>query len=121
MEAWQIDLSSYQSVKEFAAWVNKLDRLDMLLENAGVVKTKFEVEEGDEATITTNVISTTLLVLLLLPKLRETAERFGVTPHLTIISSGMAFWMDFKERKAQDIFEKMNDPSSDMNDRCVHL
>lgn len=119
IEVWPLDLCSYQSVKDFAARANKLDRLDVLLENAGVAKLKFEIEEGEESTITTNVISTTLLALLMLPKLRETAEKFGVTPRLTIVSSEVAFQASFKERKADNIFEKLNDPKSDMMDRCV--
>lgn len=119
IEVWQLDLSSYQSVKEFGARANGLDRLDVLLENAGVVRLKYALEEGEESTITTNVISTTLLGLLVLPKLRETAEKFGVTPHLTIVSSSVAFQASFKERKAGNIFEKLNDPKSDMMDRCV--
>ncbi|EIM87345.1 NAD-P-binding protein [Stereum hirsutum FP-91666 SS1] len=117
IEVWPLNLSSYQSVKDFAARVNTLDRLDVLLENAGVVKVKFELEEGNEATITTNVISTTLLALLVLPKLRETAEKFGVTPRLTIVSSEVAFWSSFEERKAENIFDKLNDPNSNMQDR----
>lgn len=107
-------------MKDFAARAGKLDRLDVLLENAGVAKLKFELEEEDEAMITTNVVSTTLLALLVLPKLRETAERFGVTPHLTIVSSDMSFWAKFEERKAQNIFEQMKDPKSNMIDRYVH-
>lgn len=121
VEVWPLDLCSYQSVKDFAARANKLDRLDVLLENAGVAKLKFELEEGEESTITTNVISTTLLALLVLPKLRETAEKFGVTPRLTIVSSEVAFQASFKERKAENIFEKLNDPKSDMMDRYVCL
>lgn len=117
IEVWKLDLSSYQSVKDFAARANKLDRLDVLLENAGVVKVKFELEEENEATITTNVISTTLLALLVLPKLRETAEKFGVTPRLTIVSSEVAFWAAFEERKAEYIFQELNDPKSNMQDR----
>lgn len=119
IEVWPLNLFSYQSVRDFATRVNTLDRLDVLLENAGVVKVKFELEEGNEATITTNVISTTLLALLVLPKLRETAERFGVTPRLTIVSSEVAFWASFEERKAANIFDQLNDPNSNMQDRCA--
>lgn len=121
VEVWQLDLSSYQSVKDFAARASKLDRLDVFLENAGVVKFKFELEEENESTINTNVISTALLALLLLPKLRETAEKFGVTPHLSIVSSEVAYWTPFEESKGDDIFEKLNDPQSNMMDRCVCL
>lgn len=121
IEAWPLDLSSYQSVKDFAARANKLDRLDLLLENAGVAKMNFELEEGDESTITTNVIATTLLAVLLLPKLRETAKKFGVVPHLTIVSSEVSFHTTFEERKAENIFERLADPKAGMSGRYVIL
>lgn len=120
IEVWPLDLSRYQSVKDFAARANDLERLDVLLENAGVTNDDFRLEEDDEATVTTNVVSTVLLALLLLPKLRETASKFGVLPHLTMVSSETAFWAKFDERKAENIFEKLSDPKSNMSDRYVH-
>ena len=85
---WKLDLSSYASVQEFAARVDKeLDRVDVVCENAGIATGIFHLTERDESTITTNVVSTFLLAFLLLPKLKETAERFGTRPTLTITSS----------------------------------
>ncbi|EIM87335.1 NAD-P-binding protein [Stereum hirsutum FP-91666 SS1] len=119
IEVWPLDLSSYQSVKDFTTRAKGLERLDVLLENAGIGKDDFSVTEDDEATITTNVVCTTLLALLLLPKLRETAEKFEVVPHLTMVSSETAFWAKFEERKADNIFEKLADPKSNMADRYM--
>jgi NAD(P)-dependent dehydrogenase (short-subunit alcohol dehydrogenase family) len=87
VEVWQVDLASYDSVKSFCARAQTLQRLDVVIENAGIATPKFELCEGNESTITVNVISTFLMALLLLPKLRETAEKFNVTPRLTITSS----------------------------------
>lgn len=85
---WKLDLSSYDSVREFAARVDKeLDRVDVVCENAGIATGTFRLTEGDESTITTNVVSTFLLAFLLLPKLKETAQRFNTLPTLTITSS----------------------------------
>ena len=85
---WKLDLSSYASVQEFAARVDKeLDRVDVVCENAGIATGIFHLTERDESTITTNVVSTFLLAFLLLPKLKETAERFCTRPTLTITSS----------------------------------
>jgi len=118
VEVWKLDLSSFQSVKDFAARAQKLDRIDVLLENAGIVTTKWVVTEGHESTITTNVISTFLLALLLLPKLRETAVKFAVHPRLTIVSSEMHFVARFNECKSEAIFEQLKDPKDvNMNDR----
>src|SRR6195952_1520050 len=48
VEVWQLDLSSYASVEEFAARVNKeLPRLDVILENAGMATQAFSLAEGN--------------------------------------------------------------------------
>lgn len=118
LDVWPLDLSSYQSVKDFAARANaELERLDVLLENAGVGMFEFTLQEEDEASIKTNVLSTTLLALLLLPKLRESAQKFGIVPRAVIVSSNVGFLAKFKERHAENIFEELNNPRSDMKDR----
>ncbi len=87
VEVWQVDLTSFASVRAFCARARALDRLDIVIENAGIATGKFEQFEGYESTITINVISTFLMALMLLPKLRESATKFNITPHLTIVSS----------------------------------
>lgn len=122
IEVWPLDLSSYQSVKQFAARATKeLKRIDVLLENAGMMVTKFEITEEDESTMTTNVVSTFLLALLMLPKLRETSQRYNVTPRLTVVSSDLHFITAFPERNANNIFEALSDKeTADMGDRLMH-
>jgi retinol dehydrogenase-12 len=87
VEVWQVDLGSYESVKEFCARVQKLDRLDAVVENAGIATPHFQLLEGMESTITVNVISTFLMALLLLPKLRADAVKYNTIPRITIVSS----------------------------------
>jgi retinol dehydrogenase 12 len=87
VEVWQVDLASFASVRGFCARARALERLDIVIENAGIAIGKFEQFEGYESTITVNVISTFLMALMLLPKLRESASKFNITPHLTIVSS----------------------------------
>lgn len=89
VEVWQVSLNSYASVGEFCARVNKLERLDVLVENAGIATQHFEIVEGTqmESTIVVNVISTFLMALLILPKLRESAFKFNMVPRLTIVAS----------------------------------
>lgn len=93
VEVWPLDLSSFESVKEFCARADTLDRLDVVVENAGVamVSPKGTLAEGYECTITVNVISTFLMALLLLPTLRKTASRFNTRPRLVIVSSDAHF------------------------------
>lgn len=89
VEVWQVDMSSFQSVKDFCARADaELDRLDVVVENAGVATgTYVEADGGFESTIAINVVSTFLMLLLLLPKLRRTAARFNVEPKAVIVSS----------------------------------
>ncbi|KAF1985179.1 short-chain dehydrogenase/reductase [Aulographum hederae CBS 113979] len=112
IEVWPLDLCSYASVKAFAARANALDRLDVLLENAGVSGIEFKMAEEDESTITTNVVSTFLLGLMILPKLKESAIKFNVRPHWTVVTSEMHFLANMAaERKAENLFEGMSDKS----------
>jgi retinol dehydrogenase 12 len=60
IEVWPLSLLSTASVKEFAARVNGLERVDGVILNAAVMTEKFELFEGEETTIKTNVISNTL-------------------------------------------------------------
>ncbi|KAL8773747.1 MAG: hypothetical protein Q9209_001515 [Squamulea sp. 1 TL-2023] len=112
VEVWQLDLSSYASVKQFANKVNDLPRLDVVLENAGIATKKFLITEDNESTITTNVVSTFLLALLVLPKLRESSTQFNITPHLTVVSSEVHFFTQFPEKSGSNIFKTMSDPKT---------
>jgi retinol dehydrogenase-12 len=107
VEVWELDLQRYDSVKAFAKRAQKLPRLDVLLENAAIATDKWNMAEGNESTITTNVISTFLLALLLLPKLRETSARFNTRPTLTIVSSDAHIFSSFEEQKQENIFESL--------------
>lgn len=118
LEVWQLDLSSYESVKDFASKVQGLDRLDVVVENAGIATEEFRLFEDNEATITTNVVSTFLLALLVLPKLQETATRFNVQPHLVIVSSEVHALTSFPERNSANILDTLNNKeTARMNDR----
>ncbi|KAF3001467.1 hypothetical protein E8E13_008424 [Curvularia kusanoi] len=125
VQVWQLDMSSYQSVLAFAAKANKeLDRVDVALLNAGVARGVWELAEGEESTITVNVISTFLLAFSLLPILKSTAQTHNVRPTLTIVASEVHAWAKFEERKAPSgkIFETLssnqNTPGA-MDDRYM--
>ncbi|MCJ1456951.1 hypothetical protein MMC28_007317 [Mycoblastus sanguinarius] len=118
VEVWQLDLASYESTKQFAKRTDELKRLDVVVENAGVNMVTYTVAEDNETTITTNVVSTFLLGLLVLPKLRKTAAEFSVTPHLVIVSSEVHAFTSFPERNAPNIFKTLNDKeTADIGDR----
>lgn len=109
IEVWPLDLTSYESVTQFAARALRLERLDVLLSNAGLMTKEFRMAEEDELTVTTNVTCTFLLAMLLLPKLRETAQRFNVVPRLVVVASDLHFTTELvEERKGERIFGRLN-------------
>jgi NAD(P)-dependent dehydrogenase (short-subunit alcohol dehydrogenase family) len=83
-------VGDFTSVKAFAERVEKeLDRVDVLLSNAGIATSVYsEMSDGWESTLAVNVIGTFLLVILMMPKMRETAKRHKTMPHLTVTASG---------------------------------
>ncbi|KAK2609684.1 hypothetical protein N8I77_003174 [Diaporthe amygdali] len=112
VQVWTLDLASYASVQAFAARAAaELDRLDVVVCNAGmyVYKSGFSVAEKDEVTITVNVVSTFLLGLLLLPKLRETSVRHDKEVVLTFTGSFVHYMTDFPERNRESIFQELAD------------
>ncbi len=90
----QIDMDSFSSVRAF---VQDLTRdIDIAVLNAGITNRTYETSpDGWEQTLQVNTLSTILLALLLLPKLRssrvETTRSDSSTqllPHLVLVSSG---------------------------------
>jgi NAD(P)-dependent dehydrogenase (short-subunit alcohol dehydrogenase family) len=88
VEVWPLDLCSFESVRAFCRRAEaELERLDVLLANAAILTLNCRMAEGYEMQVTTNVISTFLLVLMLLPVMRRTAARYNVEPAVTVVAS----------------------------------
>ncbi|KJZ74186.1 hypothetical protein HIM_06417 [Hirsutella minnesotensis 3608] len=101
VEVWKLDMASYASVQAFAARVDRdLDRVDVVLANAGIAPTAYAVAEDNEQTITVNVVSTFLLAALVMPKLKASAAEHGTRPTLTFVSSAVHAFTSFAERSA---------------------
>ncbi|KAL9101450.1 MAG: hypothetical protein Q9187_009246 [Circinaria calcarea] len=109
LEVWEIDYSSYASVKAFAAKVATLARVDAVVLNAAIATEKFERLEDNESTITVNVVSSTLLTLLLLPILRTSAARWDTVPVIAVVNSEVHGHTKFPERKTPDSLVTLND------------
>ncbi|XP_078594313.1 uncharacterized protein LOC144872078 [Branchiostoma floridae x Branchiostoma japonicum] len=77
----KLDLSSLASVREFAAGINeKEDRLDILINNAGIMMCpQWKTEDGFEMQFGTNHLGHFLLTNLLLDKLKKCAPSRVVT------------------------------------------
>jgi NAD(P)-dependent dehydrogenase (short-subunit alcohol dehydrogenase family) len=89
IEVWELDMMSYDSVKAFAKRVEALDHLDVAILNAGVWRVEFSVSKyGWEEDLQVNVLSTTLLCLLLVPKMKSGPDSTN-QPAIIIVSSGM--------------------------------
>ncbi|KAL7414083.1 hypothetical protein BDY24DRAFT_440995 [Mrakia frigida] len=96
-ETWVLNLMDLKSVEAFATKAKtELERLDVLLSNAGVAATQYIVSaHGYESGCQVNNISNSLLCLLLLPLLIQTAtlpppigsKSPKFTPRITIVSS----------------------------------
>ena len=92
IEVWQLDMLDYASIQAFADRVRtEVDRLDYAILNAGVMQNSFAKSPyGWENTLQVNLLSTTLLALCLLPKLKAN-NLPGFTPVIEIIGSGTQF------------------------------
>ena len=120
LEVWELDYCKYASVKAFAAKVRTLDRLDVVVLNAGITTQKYEVVEDNESCITVNVISTTLLALLILPVLRDFAERFSTVPAIVVVGSDTHAFTKFPEWKTPNSLATLNnEKTANMFDRYV--
>lgn len=89
-EMWELDLSSYASIKSFASRaVSSLSRIDAVIANAAVASDSKGRAEGHPLSVTVNVTGTFLLAFLLLPKLKADAARLETRPHIAIVTSGV--------------------------------
>ncbi|KAJ6061513.1 uncharacterized protein N7446_005633 [Penicillium canescens] len=118
IEVWQLEMDKYDSIKAFASRCNSLDRLDVVVENAGILSNTYEESEGTEISIKVNVIGTFLLALNLFPILRRSQARTGQISRLVITSSFVHYNAKFRERHEDSIFDALsNKKKSNMNDR----
>lgn len=119
IEVWELDLASYKSVLDFGERARTtLPRLDAFIGNAGIRLMEFTLAEGTETTITVNVISNMLLNLGVLPKLRQTSEKYGITTTLTVVGSMMHIFGPSEsmapppEGKEVDTFDLLSNPKT---------
>jgi len=118
LEVWQLDYSSYDSVKSFAERVNGLNRLDAVVLNAGINTRKWTMLEDNESHITVNVVSNLLLAHLILPKLHESAKATGRDGRLAIVGSEVYMWAKFQEKNSEKLFSALNlEQASNIGDR----
>ena len=98
--------------------MSALPRVDAAILNAGKIAQEFYIAEKDESTITVNVVSTMLLALLLLPKLRTSAQSNKQHPRLVIVASDRHVMTNLPEWKTPNTFDTLrNATQSGPDDR----
>ncbi|KAI0556266.1 NAD(P)-binding protein [Xylaria curta] len=114
IDVWCINMDNYESIKSFANSASELPRLDGILANAGLMTAEFVLSEGNERNLNVNVISTFLLYLLLLPKMRESQKQTGNIPRFTIPNSALHYVAPLDELKSgnRKILDALNDPET---------
>lgn len=117
---YELEMLDQKSVEEFAAKMQTLDRLDAVILNAGMFTQDFVLAEGYESTLTVNVINTFLLAILLLPVLRSSAQKWKISPRLTIVASDRHVMVNLPESKEGNTFQVLSDKrKAKMNQRYV--
>lgn len=90
LEVWELDMMSYDSVVAFAERAHELEHLDIAILNAGLRRSSYHVgEQGWEEDLQVNTLSSVLLSILLLPKLKQSRHYTGKTPILEVVNSGV--------------------------------
>lgn len=113
-----VDMEDYESVKSFAVSVSTVPRIDAVILNAGKIAQHFYIVEKDESTITVNVVSTMLLALLLLPKLRVSAQPGNPCPRMVFVASDRHVMTNLPEWKTPNTFDALrNATQSGPDDR----
>jgi NAD(P)-dependent dehydrogenase (short-subunit alcohol dehydrogenase family) len=101
VQVWELDQESFASIDTFGKRANTLDRLDIVILNAGVKHLDcVESKTGHEAHVQVNHLRTALLSVHLVVPLSRTAKALGKPTRMTIVSSENHFWAKFKELKA---------------------
>ncbi|KAJ5097662.1 hypothetical protein N7456_008383 [Penicillium angulare] len=88
VKLYELDMGTFASVKSFANTISKEPDLDITILNAGIAAPSWKLSpEGYEMSLQVNVLSTALLGILLLPRLKRSASLTGNPTHLEIVGS----------------------------------
>ncbi|KAH7378431.1 dehydrogenase [Phaeosphaeria sp. MPI-PUGE-AT-0046c] len=112
-QVWELHQDSFDSIVAFSEKAKLLNRIDIVLLNAGVKQLKWATSPyGHEENVQVNHLGTALLSLLLLSPLKSTSQQTGQPGRLTITTSEVHFWTPFKEKIAPNILGRMDQKDS---------
>ncbi|KAI0151826.1 NAD(P)-binding protein [Xylariaceae sp. FL1272] len=112
IDVWSIDVDDYSSIEACTARASELPRLDGVLANAGLMTIQLTSSNNNEKNLHVNVISTFLLYLHLLPKIRESTAKTGNPCRFSIPNSALHYVAQLDELRSDDvnIIDRLNDP-----------
>ncbi|KAF4421727.1 retinol dehydrogenase 12 [Fusarium austroafricanum] len=92
-------MESSRSVCEFAKRCNTLERLDVVVVNAGCAEQTFQRADGNgrEMMLQVNYLNTVLLATLMVSVLKEKKSNGVTSGRLTLVTSDMALWVKLNE------------------------
>lgn len=98
LDLMMLDLASFASIRSFvASFKDKYDRLDVLINNAGLFsKDRRETEDGFEFTFGVNYLGSFLLTMLLLDLLKRSAPSRIVNVSSIAAKNATMFWDDLQ-------------------------
>ncbi|KAF3917482.1 hypothetical protein ABW21_db0200887 [Orbilia brochopaga] len=115
IEVWELDMSSYDSIRAFAARVNseQLARLDIAILNAGVGTQTFRLSPSThhEDMVQVNYLSTFYLAILLVPALKNKSPA-GTPGRMTIVSSALANIVSLPDHSSRPILAALDDQAN---------
>lgn len=116
VEVWKLDMSAYESITNFAMRASGLQRVDIVILNAGPggvyrVNMGFNPSTGHEEDVQTNYVSTILLALLCVGifKSKQDSGAISTPGRLVIVSSDTAGWAKFPERSADPLLPALDE------------
>ncbi|KAE9378535.1 putative short-chain dehydrogenases/reductase [Stipitochalara longipes BDJ] len=117
IEVWKCDMDDYESLLAFSEKVEGLERVDCVVLNAGIFGVAYKVGRYSwEEVLQVNVLSTALLGILLLPKLKA-SRREGEAESLPVLefvgSDGHELVsIEQERREEQSLLGSYNKPES---------
>jgi NAD(P)-dependent dehydrogenase (short-subunit alcohol dehydrogenase family) len=114
LEVWEFDLASFESIRTFVARAGKLERLDVVVQNAGIFPPKEWTVDGDgtETTLKVNTLGAVYFAYAILPKLRASAEKTGLMGRLSLNGSDSMFLSRLVNQELpHSLVDAMNDPA----------
>ncbi|RBR21361.1 uncharacterized protein FIESC28_04898 [Fusarium coffeatum] len=110
IDVWELDMCEYDSIWAFAKKCGTLEKVDLVILNAGLSPSKFETVKGTghELAVQVNHFSTALLTLLIIPILKTKSSN----PHISIVNSLTAHLCAFPNHKQNPLLPSFDDPAN---------